>query len=163
MHGRSRTSETIACVVCHGPDATDIAERPRVASATPDGKREESIDFKRLIHSIHAGESLEQGFTVYGYGRSVHDYSDVDFIGNLKNCETCHVSATPPASVYGTEAAAAALASTLDTGDDRGDPSDDLNASPIASVCSSCHDGAVARNHMISNGASFRALDEDIR
>ncbi len=163
FHGNNRTSETISCVSCHNADATDIAQRPSDPSTTPDGKREEAVDFKRMIHQIHAGEALEAGIVVYGFGGRPHDYSDVGFIGNLSNCETCHVDATPPESGYGAAAAWAAEATTLDTGAEVTDPSDDLNVSPVASVCSSCHDDAVARDHMLLHGASFIALDEDIR
>lgn len=162
LHGNNRTGEAIACLVCHNPDATDIDKRLGEPEDHVDGKREESVDFKRLIHGIHAGAELENGLVVYGYRSSVHDFSDVGFIGNLVNCETCHIEATPSDSPYGAEAAWATLASTIDTGDDVMDPSDDLNVSPVASVCSSCHDNAVARGHMLLHGASFIALDEDI-
>jgi hypothetical protein len=54
------------------------------------------------------------------------------------------------------------LGTTINTGADLADPMDDLNISPTASVCSSCHDDAIAKDHMIRNGASFIALDEDI-
>jgi hypothetical protein len=37
-----------------------------------------------------------------------------------------------------------------------------LNISPTAAVCSSCHDDTVATDHMKLNGASFKALDDDI-
>jgi len=163
LHGDNRTSETIACVVCHTPDTTDIGRRPAEPTRALDGKREESVDFKRLIHGIHRGASLERGLVVYGYGGRAHDYSDVGFIGQLRNCETCHLEVGPEGSTYGAEAAWATLASTLDTGDALDDPSDDLNVSPVAAVCSSCHDGQASRDHMLLHGASFKALDEDIR
>lgn len=157
LHSNNRTSEMQVCVVCHNNDATDIVGRPADPSTTPDGKREETIDIKRMIHQIHAGADLEQGYVVYGSGGGVHDFSTVSFLGNNDNCETCHL----PGS-YSTEAAAAASPSTIDTSADVMDPSDDLNISPIAAVCSSCHDDAFAIDHMLLNGASFRALDEDI-
>ncbi len=40
-----------------------------------------------MIHSIHRGEQLENGFTV-----GSHDYSDVVYPGDLRNCDTCHVN-----------------------------------------------------------------------
>ena len=54
------------------------------------------------------------------------------------------------------------MATTIDTGADVEDFSDDLNISSVASVCSGCHNDAVAKGHMIEQGASFMALDEDI-
>jgi len=70
--------------------------------------------------------------------------------------------ASPSESSYGAPAAWQALATTIDTGDDVTDPSDDLNVSSTASVCASCHDGRPARTHMLLHGASFMALDENI-
>ena len=138
-------------------DTTDINRRPADATTALDGKREESVDFKRMIHQIHTGADGE-GVVVYGYGGTAHDFSHVGFIGNRRNCETCHFPDT-----YGAQDAwENALATTIDTGADADDPSDDLNISSTAAVCSSCHDGARAKNHMLEQGASFSALDSDI-
>jgi OmcA/MtrC family decaheme c-type cytochrome len=158
LHGNNRTGEIQVCVVCHNSDATDIARRPADPTMTVDGKAEEAIDFKRMIHQIHSGAELENGIVIYGFGSSVNDFSDVEFIGNRENCETCHLPGT-----YSTEAARARLASTIDTGADRADPTDDLNISQTAAVCSSCHDDDLAKNHMVGFGASFMALESDIR
>ncbi|HEY5658844.1 MAG TPA: OmcA/MtrC family decaheme c-type cytochrome, partial [Myxococcota bacterium] len=157
LHGNNRTGEIQVCVLCHNPDATDIAVRPAAPAVGVDGKAEESIDFKRMIHQIHSGAELANGVVIYGYHGSVNDYSGVHFIGNRMNCETCHDSGT-----YGAEAAAATLPSTIDTGADLADPDDDLNISPIAAVCSSCHDDRASTDHMKLHGASFQALDADI-
>ena len=156
LHGGNRTSEPQVCVICHNPDATDINRRPAPGTAI-DGKDEEMIDFKRMIHMIHTGAELDDGLVIYGFGGTAHDFSHVEFIGNRKNCETCHLPDT-----YAAEAAHDALATTIDTGDDVEDFSDDLNISSTASVCSGCHNDAVAKGHMIEQGASFTALDEDI-
>ena len=158
IHGTNRVSEIGVCVVCHNPDATDLNQRPADPSTTPDMKREEAIDFKRMIHQIHAGSSLQDGLVVYGFGGNPHEYGTVHFIGNLENCETCHV-----ADSYSTEAARAASPSTIDTGADAAVPEDDLNISSTAAVCSSCHDSTAATDHMKLYGASFEALDSDIR
>jgi len=158
FHGTNRVSEIGVCVVCHNPDATDINQRPADPSTTPDGKREEAIDFKRMIHQIHAGSSLQDGLVVYGFGGNPHEYDSVNFIGNLENCETCHVTDS-----YSTEDARAASPSTIDTGADVAIPEDDLNISSTAAACSSCHDDTTATDHMKLYGASFEALDSDIR
>ncbi len=157
LHGGNRTSEPQVCVICHNPDATDINRRPAPGTAI-DGKDEETIDFKRMIHMIHTGAELDDGLVIYGFGGTAHDFSHVEFIGNRMNCETCHLPNT-----YSTEAAHDALATTIDTGDDVEDFSDDLNISSTAAVCSGCHNDAVAKGHMIEQGASFSALDEDIK
>jgi len=157
FHGTNRVGEMDVCSVCHNGNATDINQRPTDPTSTPDGKREEAIDFKRMIHQIHAGEDLEAGLVVYGFGGTPHEYDHVNFIGNLENCETCHFRES-----YTAESARAATPPTIDTGDDIADPTDDLNISPTASVCASCHDDAVATTHMLQHGASFQVLDENI-
>jgi OmcA/MtrC family decaheme c-type cytochrome len=157
FHGTNRVGDVAVCSVCHNANATDIGRRPSDPTMTPDGKREEAIDFKRMIHQIHAGATLEDGLVVYGF-TGPNDFGSVDFLGNLANCETCHV----PDS-YSPENAREALPTTIDTGADEASPEDDLNISSTASVCSSCHDDGLARDHMLLYGASFEALDENIR
>jgi OmcA/MtrC family decaheme c-type cytochrome len=161
LHDNESTGESQVCVLCHNADATDTNARPSSRSATSDGKLEEAIDFKRMIHQIHSGAELQDGIALWGTtesgSREEHDFSTVNFIGNRANCETCHNPDT-----YSTEDAYAARPSTIDTGADAADPSDDLNISQTAAVCSSCHDDDIATDHMKLNGASFRALDSDI-
>lgn len=170
LHGSNRNNKIEACVICHNPNATDIVVRPAVTddddddvyddfTATGiDSKREESIDFKYMIHAIHAGDEDEEGFrengiVVYGYGGSSHDYSEVRFPGDLKDCLACHQTDT-----YILPLEDDILATTIGTGDaaaDLADPTVDENISPIAAVCSSCHDSAVAQTHMEQNGSDF--------
>ncbi len=157
FHGDNRTSDATVCALCHNPNATDIRRRPSDPATTPDGKREETVDWKRMIHGIHTGRDLAQGLVLYGFGGSVNDYSNVGFTGNSQNCETCHDPGT-----YRTEDAALTLASTIDSGADPTDPDDDLNISPITAACSSCHDDMIARDHMILNGGSFQVTDANV-
>jgi OmcA/MtrC family decaheme c-type cytochrome len=157
LHGNNRTGEDQVCVLCHNANATDINRRPAPPAMTADGKLEETIDFKRMIHRIHTGAESQDGLVVYGFGGSVNDFSHVEFIGNRANCETCHMPGT-----YSTEDALNGLPTTIDTGADRADPDDDLNISRTASACGGCHDDTVATDHMKLNGASFAALDADI-
>jgi OmcA/MtrC family decaheme c-type cytochrome len=192
LHGNNRTGEIGVCVMCHNPDATDIDVRPATvddnedgvfdnfAAAGDDGKREEAIDFKRMIHGIHAGEAGEHGISVrsnglvvYGFRRSLHDYSHVRYpVGDsgLRNCDMCHVGSGPPPLPL----AAEVLGSTIRTGDPAlagqaeidaalEDAADDLNISPTAAVCSSCHDGGQIQSHMEINGASFGVQQENIQ
>jgi OmcA/MtrC family decaheme c-type cytochrome len=157
LHGNSRTGEIQVCVVCHNADATDISRRPADPNDALDGKREEAIDVKRMIHQIHAGKNLQNGLVIYGFGGRPHDYREVSFTSNLKNCQTCHL----PDS-YDVQSAWDGVATTVDTGAEVTDPSDDLNISSTASVCSSCHDNDTVQDHMVLHGASFKALDENI-
>jgi len=64
-----------------------------------------------MIHKIHTGEEMIAGggsLTIYGFGGSRNDFSDVRFPGDRRNCSTCHVSAA---------AASHALANTTQLGE----------------------------------------------
>ncbi len=94
FHGANRTGEMQVCVLCHNPNATDIRQRPADPGDTTDGKREEAIDMKLMIHQIHMGGDLEEPVVIYGFGGNEHDYAGVNFIGNNMNCLTCHRTGT---------------------------------------------------------------------
>lgn len=102
-HGGSR-EDTQLCVTCH-------------AAGYGDPESGESIDMQRMIHRIHRGENLpsvENGvpYQIVGYRGSVHDYSEVVFPQDVRNCATCH------------------------TGTD----GDRWNTEPSRAACGSCHD-----------------------
>jgi OmcA/MtrC family decaheme c-type cytochrome len=188
LHGSNRTNEIGVCVICHNPNATDIEVRPATVDTDPadgvfddfavtgvDGKREEAIDFKRMIHAIHAGEASEDGIrdagvVIYGFNRSIHDYSEVRYPTGQNNCDMCHIGDGPPDLPLSDEV----LATTVRTGDAAldgdqeaidaalTDPDDDLNITRTAAVCSSCHDGGVLQGHMESNGANFGITQPEI-
>jgi len=158
LHGSNRNGEVQLCVMCHNPNNTDIARRPADPNTTGDGKKEESIDFKRLIHAIHSPDTRENELFVYGFGGSEHRYGEVLFPGMANNCETCHLPDTWMLPVGGD-----VLASTVDTGVDVSSPDDDSNISAEAAVCSSCHDSILAQAHMTQNGgASFDTTQDDV-
>ena len=187
LHGGSRNNNGQLCVICHNPNNTDYAQRPK-ASGVPtggiDGKGEEAIDFKRLIHGIHAAAKTnfdgtiahgfrETGMVIYGFGGNAHDYSHVRFPGVLSKCETCHLPDTfklmdrsasgggnwelpTQNGILGSTINSVPGATAATVAAQVADPTDDLNISPTAAVCSACHDGVLAREHMIQiGGASF--------
>jgi OmcA/MtrC family decaheme c-type cytochrome len=98
FHGRNRNGSIETCVVCHNPRATDIGQRPA-------GTGEETIDFKVLIHAVHAADirsprrptdrritSPPEGvFVVYGFGETAHWYPG-DIPSGVGNCNLCHVN-----------------------------------------------------------------------
>ncbi|MGE5242453.1 MAG: OmcA/MtrC family decaheme c-type cytochrome [Bacteroidota bacterium] len=176
LHGNNRTDEPRLCVICHNPNDTDAARRPKtggILSGGVDGKLEESIDFKRMIHGIHGAGMREKGLVVYGFGGSVNDFSDVRFPGILNDCSTCHTATSYQLTgIWETPTESGILGSTISTTPTATDatsyatqvatPDDDLNITPTAAVCSSCHDGALQAQHMIMNGAVFAATQTDI-
>lgn len=148
LHGANRTDHIDLCAGCHNPNNTDISRRPANPADAPDGKKEESIDFKRMIHALHAGQE-GMGLVVYGFGNRLHDFREVEFPGNLNNCLQCHLTDTYYPVGTGV------LATTVDTGTDLADPLDDVNITPNAAVCSACHNSLLASEHMKQNGGAF--------
>ena len=174
MHGANRTDEDQVCAVCHNPNATDINRRPEdhldPETPTADGLKEQSIDFKLMIHAIHGAAKREAPYVVYGFGNREHVFSaeEVTFPGILNDCEACHVGES-----YLLPVRDGVLASTVDSDptaatradadpDALLDPADDLNVSPTAAVCSACHDSPLAAAHMMQNGAAFDALQSEL-
>ena len=85
-HGGSRQDIKL-CVTCHQPQTID-----------PDTGN--TVDFKVMVHKIHRGESLpsvEAGtpYVIIGNSQSVHDFSNVVFPQDIRNCVRCH---TPEAT-----------------------------------------------------------------
>ncbi|MCX7140851.1 MAG: OmcA/MtrC family decaheme c-type cytochrome [Proteobacteria bacterium] len=165
LHGNNRTDEPGVCVVCHNPNATDRTQR-----ITAGAVGEESIDFKTMIHGIHAGQASNGGFrttgiTIYGFGGSKNDFSTVVFPGKLSNCTACHTTASYQLTgTWETPTAKGILGTTVSTGASPTLSTDNLRNSPTAAVCSSCHDGALAKSHMQDafNGAKFSVTQATI-
>jgi OmcA/MtrC family decaheme c-type cytochrome len=173
LHGNNRTDEPGVCVICHNPNATDAGRRPKTAGVLTggtDGKLEESIDFKTMIHAIHAGQSGNGGFRtkgimVYGFGGSVNDFSKVVFPGKLNDCSVCHAGTSYQLNgTWGAPTANGILGSTVSTGASASDPADNLRVTPTAAVCSSCHDSAATKLHIEDpfRGGNFSATQAAI-
>jgi OmcA/MtrC family decaheme c-type cytochrome len=167
IHGNNRTDEPEVCVQCHNPNATDVNQRvagsecdigrPPGTNGPDDpgvpalGLDDETIDFKRMIHRIHASGATEVPYEVCGFGNSAH-YYDVAYPGHLNNCEGCH----EPDGYYPVDPAEV-LGTTVDVGADPESPTDDVVISPNAAVCSSCHVSDIAKTHIEQNGGDFAA------
>ena len=131
LHGDNRKNANAYCQTCHKPDATDAAVRLEGL--------DEGIHFKYMVHKIHRGADLENGYVVYGFQSSVHDYSEVGFPGDLRDCEACHVEGT-----YGLPLPEGALPTTS--------PNTYLTEMPpMTATCLSCHDGFAAAAHADAN------------
>jgi len=95
LHGSGRI-DTDYCVTCHNPGSVD-----------PDTGN--TVDFKVMVHKIHRGANLPSvkaggKYNIIGYRGSDHDYSEVEFPQDIRNCETCHVTSesTPDAGNWAT-------------------------------------------------------------
>jgi OmcA/MtrC family decaheme c-type cytochrome len=168
LHGNNRTDEIGVCTVCHNANATDAGRRP--AGGGVDGKAEESVDFKTMVHAIHAGQKDKggmrtKGITVYGFGGSVNDFSGVVFPGRLADCASCHIGDSYRLTgLWDAPTASGILGTTVTSGASTTDPADNLRMSPTVAVCSSCHDNDVARAHMqdARYGGSFSSTQAEL-
>lgn len=163
LHGQNRTDNTQLCEECHNPNATDIGQHVAssglcVSEGTAGANPEQPIDFKVMIHEIHASGATDSsgnprypnGITICGFGARANTF-DVAYPGNLRDCKACHVND----SYYPVDDAV--VQGTTVVSNDRTTLTDDVVISPNAAVCSSCHTGTTARQHMIQNGANFGA------
>ena len=131
-HGEQRFTVE-QCVFCHNPTATDAARRP--ASEKPD----QTVDFRYLIHRIHTGEEQPREYTVYGFGGTQYDFTEVRYPGDRRNCNACHVNNSQ--QVDGKEGLQPVV-------NPRGllDPT-----GPITAACTSCHTSTAAHSHALAN------------
>ncbi len=154
FHGNNRNDNIDSCVSCHNPRNTDREVRDVADQPPTDGKDEESLDFKTMVHGIHAASMREQALQIVGFRgftTYVYDEQAVHYPGQLGNCLACHTE-----QGFQLPLAPSVLGTTVDTGADHTDPGDDTVVTPIAAACSSCHDGASSKAHMVSSGgASF--------
>ncbi|HKX58557.1 MAG TPA: OmcA/MtrC family decaheme c-type cytochrome [Steroidobacteraceae bacterium] len=108
FHGGARF-DTRYCVMCHSP-------------TTFDAQSGNTVDLKVMIHRIHRGSELPSvqpaelppgetdgeiglglDYGIYGFGAQLHDFTEVVFPQDHRNCTTCHEETdadTPQASNY---------------------------------------------------------------
>ncbi len=81
FHGEARF-DIEYCVTCHNPYSIDGDTATEAWGGT--------VDMKQMIHKIHYGENLSEGYFIVGFGGRAIDYSDVKFPQDVRNCTTCH-------------------------------------------------------------------------
>ena len=151
IHGGLRNQPEY-CVLCHNSTRSDVDRRKRDPAQVAAGADTATIDFKVLIHKIHRGENLEQQpYLVYGFGPSppgytAHDFGEVLFPGDLRDCGSCHVDDSQLIPPYpGT--ALPTLRTKLDPATGNAVPADPPQTGPVAAVCTACHDSEAAIAH----------------
>ncbi len=82
IHGGSR-QEVGLCILCHN------------AFQDIDPDTGNSVDMPLMVHKIHMGANLANGYNVIGYRQTDHDYSDVVYPAEINECESCHTGGTP--------------------------------------------------------------------
>jgi OmcA/MtrC family decaheme c-type cytochrome len=165
-HGGTRKSPEY-CVMCHTPSkvAADLAPRFEVAS-TP----VPSENFKVLVHKIHAGDWLTQGYVVGGTpgptpaspGGTPIDFGAVGFPGDLRACWACHAS-TSYTLPLPTNLLPTVTQAVLTCADPSLDPATYCTTQTVASTttmaptgaaCTACHDSVTAVAHANAMTAS---------
>ncbi len=137
LHGSNRNTIE-ACVICHNPATTDMAQRT-AGTNTP----AEAIDMKIMIHKIHTGEELAGDYTVYGFGKRAINFNEVLYPGDRRDCLQCHLAGT-----YTVPLPSVVTPSTTPRG--YWDPT-----RPTAAACLGCHDSIEAAAHAYLNTASI--------
>jgi len=137
-HGGSRQDLKL-CVTCHQPQTTD-----------PDTGN--TVDFKVMVHKIHMGSSLpsvEAGtpYVIYGNNQSKHDFSDVVFPQDIRNCVRCHTPEATQSNVWYTFPSRAACASCHDDIDWVTGANHPGGAQVDDSGCASCHQPQGSREY----------------
>lgn len=86
LHGEARFDVEF-CVTCHNPHSIDGD-----TASEPWGG---SVDMKVMVHKIHYGTNLTNGYSIVGFGGTLHEYSDIVFPQDVRNCRTCHQESDP--------------------------------------------------------------------
>jgi OmcA/MtrC family decaheme c-type cytochrome len=88
LHGGGRV-DVQYCVMCHNPRTTDANSGNVLTMST-------------MTHKIHAGRLLAsqiaqggENYVIWGFQASRHDYSNVGFPQDLRNCTVCHSGSNP--------------------------------------------------------------------
>jgi len=121
-HGGSRRGLDM-CILCHQPQTSD-----------PDTGN--TVDMTVMTHKIHMGKSLPSvqagtPYRIIGNAGSVHDYSNIGFPANDRNCAACHTQSGPN---VGAQSAQMFV--------------------PTVAACGSCHDDidfAAGKGHIVSD------------
>lgn len=160
LHGANRTDNTELCATCHNPNATDVNRRVLTSTGTVSGTAnscvgvggpdDQTIDFKVMVHAIHAGGTRGAGneYKVCGFNNTGYDFSHITYPGDLANCEGCHAAGSYYPSTT-------LIPVTTGAGADRSVATDDIATTGNSAACGACHTSGISKLHMEQNGGVF--------
>ena len=158
-HGGQRRDPQY-CIMCHIPENTGderVARREGGPTAVP------NVGFKWLIHRLHRGEHLANGFVVGGFPApnaanpdgTPLDFGEIRFPNDLRRCNACHVgnSFDLPLSANARPTVEETLQCDENPMADGDEYCDSRSVQsqrvilPEAAACLSCHDTTAAAVH----------------
>jgi OmcA/MtrC family decaheme c-type cytochrome len=157
-HGFARNNVEY-CVLCHNANLDDKDRLPMLQGASVTAQ---SVHFPELIHKIHRGQQLSQGYAVGGSKPTAantagapDDFGGVVFPGVLSDCTTCHLEGT--ASVPLPPGRLPSLSERFTCNEPLGTPNTlcttnawtatATSTPPEAAACLACHDEPAAAIH----------------
>jgi hypothetical protein len=137
FHGGSRRGYD-TCIQCHGTAGAEDAPRYTYPSTQPTPGT--TVDFRTMLHKIHAGNLLDAGanYVVTGNSGTPHTYEHVGFPvtpSGVMQCASCHGSGNDAWKLPA----------------DRSHPTGALPARAWRAACGSCHDSASETAHIDVN------------
>jgi OmcA/MtrC family decaheme c-type cytochrome len=153
------------CVMCHNPAN---ANEERVARFEGSSVLAESVDFRVMIHKIHAGEELSQPYTLFGFpaptvaapGGTPMMFDEMRYPRSPAQCSACHADGTWNLPIAGTAPSTLQRMTCTEPGGADGDgycttPFWNMTASilipPQTAACTSCHDQPFVAAHAATN------------
>jgi OmcA/MtrC family decaheme c-type cytochrome len=143
-HGGSRNDPEY-CVLCHNANKDSISVPPPPPGET---KLSASVRLSHMIHRIHTGEHGANEYDVAG-----HDFSEVRFPADTRDCTLCHVPAQyrlPLPELLPTH-----MTEIDDTG--ARVPGSDYYMGATAAACTGCHDSDATVAHTDSMTSAMGA------
>jgi OmcA/MtrC family decaheme c-type cytochrome len=156
-----RWAEARYCATCHNPEvsSSNLYAGPKTVGTETYQVKQQSNNFKDMIHSIHAGAIREEqnpddpfnfirGNPAGGSGQGINIFQNVVYPAQISDCKSCHVAGTygMPSnasyawSVFNAEFALGATQGAFN-------PTLSQRWSPSTAACGSCHNSASAKAH----------------
>jgi OmcA/MtrC family decaheme c-type cytochrome len=163
-HGGSRTNPEY-CVLCHNPANFDSPGAPRFQTTSNVGA--EALDFRHMLHKIHAGTKLGEPYIIGGFplpsvanpGGTQDDFAEIRYPAPLTACEACHTSRTWTLPMAASPAYAPTTFGFMSCDPAAGSNpgaycqapywtvTSTMQEPPQTSVCTSCHDAPYTLAH----------------